>query len=79
MNQPAPVPTVAPRDASSTAAAIPLAAAPPTVTRLPSTDNSSPMPLYRSFSVVRLKSANTIAMITKREITFGSLQPMSSK
>ena len=33
----------------------------------------------RSFSVVRLHSANRIAAITNRVITFGSLQPISSK
>ncbi len=70
--------TRAPREASSTAAAMPLDAAPPTVTRNPSTENSSPTP-YRSFSVVRLKSAKMIPTITNREITFGSLQPESSK
>ena len=34
---------------------------------------------HRSFSVVREKSAKMIATITKRAMTFGSLQPMSSK
>ena len=33
----------------------------------------------RSFSVVKLSNAKIIATITKREITLGSLQPMSSK
>ena len=34
---------------------------------------------HRSFNVVRLKSAKMIAMIRKRVMTFGSLQPISSK
>ena len=34
---------------------------------------------HRSFSVVRLKSAKMIARMTNRVITFGSLQPISSK
>ena len=34
---------------------------------------------HRSLRVVRLNSAQTIAMIRKRVMTFGSLQPMSSK
>ena len=34
---------------------------------------------HRSFNVARLHSANTIATIRKRVITFGSLQPTSSK
>ena len=34
---------------------------------------------HRSFSVVRLNSAKRIATIRNRVITFGSLQPMSSK
>ena len=34
---------------------------------------------HRSFSVVRLRSAKMIARIRKRVMTFGSLQPMSSK
>src|SRR5262245_38552861 len=35
--------------------------------------------LYLSFSVVRLSSAKITPTITKRVMTFGSLQPMSSK
>ena len=34
---------------------------------------------HRSFNVARLNSAKMIARITKRVITFGSLQPISSK
>ncbi len=34
---------------------------------------------HRSFNVARLNSAKMIPMITKRVITFGSLQPLSSK
>ena len=34
---------------------------------------------HRSFSVVRLNSAKMIATITNRVMTFGSLQPISSK
>ena len=34
---------------------------------------------HRSFNVVRLKSAKMMATMTKRVITFGSLQPRSSK
>jgi len=34
---------------------------------------------HRSFNVVRLNKAKMIARITNRVITFGSLQPMSSK
>ena len=34
---------------------------------------------HRSFNVVRLNSAKMIATITKRAMTFGSLQPISSK
>jgi hypothetical protein len=33
----------------------------------------------RSFSVARLNSAKMIATMTKRVMTFGSLQPISSK
>src|SRR5438128_600326 len=35
--------------------------------------------LHRSFSVARLNNAKMIATITNREMTFGSLHPMSSK
>ena len=34
---------------------------------------------HLSFSVVRLNKANTIATMTNRVITFGSLQPINSK
>ena len=34
---------------------------------------------HRSFNVVRLKSAKMIATIRNRVMTFGSLQPISSK
>ena len=34
---------------------------------------------HRSFKVVRLNSAKTMAVIRKRVMTFGSLQPVSSK
>ena len=34
---------------------------------------------HRSLRVVRLKSAKTIAAMTNRAMTFGSLQPISSK
>ena len=34
---------------------------------------------HRSFNVVRLKSAKMIARMTNRVMTFGSLQPISSK
>ena len=48
-------------------------------------DDHHPLPIdrerpgHRSFRVVRLHSAQTIAMITNRAMTFGSLQPISSK
>ncbi len=38
-----------------------------------------PFALYRSFNVVRLARAHRMAAITKRVITLGSLQPISSK
>ena len=71
--------TLAPRFASSSDAAIPLRAAPATVTRFPSTDHWPLVTDHRNFSVVRLNSAKMIPTMTKREITFGSLQPIASK
>ena len=74
------------RRASSSAAAIPLRAAPATVTRFPCTSNSPatvphahPPSPHRSLSVVRLNNAKMIPTMTKREITLGSLQPIASK
>ena len=69
--------TVAPRLASSCAAATPLRAAPATTTFLPVDGKGSA--LHRSFNVVSANSANTIARIRKRQITFDSLQPLNSK
>ena len=68
--------TRAPRRASSSAAAMPLRAAPTTTTRRPSTENASLPRHHRSFNVVRLNSAKMTARIRKRVMTFGSLQPM---
>ena len=42
-------------------------------------DGEGAMGRHRSFNVVRLNSAKMIATITKRVITFGSLQPINSK
>ena len=46
-------------------------------------DHHDALPLdtehHRSFKVARLHNANTIATIRNRVITFGSLQPTSSK
>ena len=70
--------TVAPRRTSSSAAATPLLAAPTTTTRLPD-DGERRVRRHRSFKVVRLNSAKMIARMTNRVMTFGSLQPMSSK
>ncbi len=74
--------TRAPRRTSSSAAAIPLRAAPATVIRFPATSNAFMLlfcSCHRSFNVVRLNNAKMIATITKRVITFGSLQPINSK
>ena len=59
--------------------ATPLRAAPTTTTRAPATRNVLMCIDHRSFNVVRLNSAKMIATMTKREITFGSLHPDSSK
>jgi hypothetical protein len=71
--------TRAPRLASSSDAAIPLRAAPATATRFPSTDHWPLVTDHRSLSVVKLNNAKMIPTMTKREITFGSLQPIASK
>ena len=52
------------------------------VTRFPPTSNAFMLlfcSCHRSFSVVRLHNAKMIATITKRVMTFGSLQPINSK
>ena len=70
--------TRAPRRTSSSAAATPLRAAPDDDDPLVR-DTEKACVGHRSFNVVRLKSAKMIAMIRNRVITFGSLQPISSK
>ena len=71
--------TSAPRLASSSAAAMPLRAAPATVTRSLRTSKVVSFAAHRSFNVASANSAQMIPTITNRAITFGSLHPISSK
>ncbi len=70
--------TAAPRRTSSCAAATPLRAAPTTTTCRPSTENTG-WSVIAASTIVRLNSAKMIATIRNRAMTFGSLQPASSK